>query len=140
LVRWRRLAEVILLSIGRPQFPVSVLWTLSSISCHFRLISDFLCSKNRPEVILGGSGRGRPEMTSPLESLTPTLYKWSFEIFRLSLTVKKLFDIFDLAGVSHRLSKMVGFRGNFYHKITSYQNDPQKAPPWVRSLRLSYEA
>jgi hypothetical protein len=39
-------------------------------------------------------GRGKPEVTSPIDSSTPLLYQWSVDILCLSLSVQKLFNIF----------------------------------------------
>ena len=41
--------------------------------------------------------RPKEKITSPFDSPTPTLYRLSIEIFRLSLTVQKLFGCIDLA-------------------------------------------
>jgi hypothetical protein len=75
-------------------------------------------------VVLGGSGRRRPEATSPFDSLTPILYRLPIDSFCLFLTVEKLFDLFSLAGNSHRDLKSWGFWGitapkNYCSKITS---------------------
>ena len=55
-----------------------------------------------PEVVLAARWRPRAKMTSPFDSptpiLSPILYRLSVGIFRLSLTVQKLFECIDLAG------------------------------------------
>jgi hypothetical protein len=61
----------------RPRFPIS----------GFQYIGGMSISAAR--------GRAGPEMTSPFDSLTPICYRLAVGIFRLSLTVQKLFDFFD---------------------------------------------
>jgi hypothetical protein len=46
-------------------------------------------------MILAAPRRARPEMTSPLDSLTPIWYRLAVGVFRLSVTVQMLFDFFD---------------------------------------------
>ena len=47
---------------------------------------------NEPEVVLAARWLPKEKITSPFDSPTPTLYRHSVEIFRLSLTVQKLFE------------------------------------------------
>ena len=51
-----------------------------------------------PEVVLAARWRPKEKISSPFDSLTPTLYRHFAEIFRLSLTVQKLFECIYLAG------------------------------------------
>ena len=57
-------------------------------------------------------GRPTPELISPFDSVTPSQYRYSFGIFRLSLTVHKLFVVLYLAGNSHSGPK-ISFFGDF---------------------------
>jgi hypothetical protein len=66
-------------------------------------------------------------MTSPFDSPTPILYRLSVEIFRLSLTVQKLFACIDLGGnIWHPGSKIWGFRGIFAPKYNFVSTRPPK--------------
>ena len=64
-----------------------------------------------PEVVLVARWRPKAEMTSPFDSLTPILYRTSVEIFRLSLTVQKLFECISLAGNLAFRFQNLGFTG-----------------------------
>ena len=66
-----------------------------------------------PEVVLAARWRPKAEMASPFDSPTPTLYRASVEIFRLSLTVQKLFECIDLAGNLASRFQNLGFSGGF---------------------------
>jgi hypothetical protein len=68
--------------------------------CFTRLsaaVSEFLrlllFSRFRPEVVSGARGRGKMEVTSQFDSSTPFLYQWSVDIFCLSHSVQRLFNI-----------------------------------------------
>ena len=66
-----------------------------------------------PEVVVAARWRPKPKMTAPFDSPTPTLYRHSVDIFRLSLTVQKLFECIDLAGnLASRLQNLE-FSGGF---------------------------
>jgi hypothetical protein len=66
-----------------------------------------------PEVVLAARWRPKERMTSPFESPTPIFYRLSIQIFRLSLTVQKLFGCIDLAGnLASRLQNL-GVSGGF---------------------------
>lgn len=60
---------------------------------------------------MAARGRGTPEMTSPFDLSWSLLYRWSVDIFCLSLSVEKLFNIFHLAGKSPLGAKFWGFLG-----------------------------
>ena len=66
-----------------------------------------------PEVVLVARWRPEPKMTSPFDSPTPILYRLSAEIFRLSLTVQKLFECIYLAGNLASRFQNLGFSGGF---------------------------
>jgi hypothetical protein len=40
----------------------------------FEFLRVLLFARFRPEVVSGASGRGKPEVTSPVDSSTPLLY------------------------------------------------------------------
>ena len=69
-----------------------------SISKTSQVIRDFYILKVGPEVVLAAWWRPKAEMMSPFDSPVPILYRASVDIFRLSLTVQKLFKYIDLAG------------------------------------------
>ena len=85
----------------------------SSISIVSQVIRDFYSLKIGPEVVLAARWRPTPKMTSPFDSPTPILYRLSVEIFRLSLTVQKLFECIDLAGNLASRFQNLGFSGGF---------------------------
>ena len=91
----------------------------SSVSDLSQVIRDFDTFKIGPEVVLAARWRPKEKIQSPFDSPPPTLYRLSVDIFRLSLTVQKLFECVDLI---------------------SYQRDPQKALPYSKPRRLSYRA
>ena len=66
-----------------------------------------------PGVVLGARWRPKPKMTSPFDAPTPILYRLSVEIFRLSLTVQKLFESIYLAGNLASWFQNLGFSGGF---------------------------
>jgi hypothetical protein len=55
--------------------------------------------------------RDRPEMTSSFDSSALLLYKWSVDMFHLSLSVQKLFNILVLAS-KRPLGKILGDLGD----------------------------
>jgi hypothetical protein len=61
------------------------------------LLAHFLLPKMAERRFLPLGGRARPEVTSPIDSLTPIWYKVGFGILRLSLIDQKLFDFFIFA-------------------------------------------
>ena len=75
------------------------LWSVSLISM----------GRNVGILILTDRGRCRPEMTAPFDSLMPSFYMCSVGIFRLSLTVQKLFHVFNLSVKPHTGPKLWGF-------------------------------
>ena len=66
-----------------------------------------------PEVDLAARWHPKEKITSPFDSPIPTLYRHSVEIFRLSLTVQKLFEGIDLAGNLAFRFQNLGFSGGF---------------------------
>ena len=60
--------------------------------------------------------RPKPKMTLPFDSPTPILYRLCVEIFRLSLTVQKLFECIDLAGNLASRFQNLGFSGGLTPK------------------------
>ena len=85
--------------------------------------------------------RSKAKMMSPFDSPILILYRLSVEIFRLSLTVQKLFDCIDLAGNLASRSQNLGFSGGFWPlNVISYQRDLQKALPYSKLRRLTYGA
>ena len=83
-------------------------WSISNLS---QVIRDFYTFKIGPEVVLGARWRSKQKMTSPFDSATLILYRWSVKIFRLSLTVQKLFKFIDLAGNLASWFQNLGFSG-----------------------------
>ena len=81
--------------------------------------------------------RPKAKMTSPFDSPTPILYRASVEIFRISLTLQKLFECIDLAGNLAIGSQNLGF---LPRNVTAYQRDPRKALPFIKPRRLSHRA
>jgi hypothetical protein len=83
---------------------------------HFDLslvIRDFHSFKIGPEVVLAARWRTKAKMTSPFDSPTPILCRLSVEIFRLCVTVQKLFVCIYLAvNLASRFRKL-GFPGGF---------------------------
>ena len=79
--------------------------------------------------------RPKPKMALPLDS--PILYMLSVEIFRLSLTVQKLFECIDLAGNLASRFQNLGFSGLLTPKCNF---DPQKALPYSKPRHLSHRA
>ena len=51
-----------------------------------------------PEVVVAARWRPNATMTSPFDSPTPLLYKWSVGMFGVFLTVLKLCKCIDLEG------------------------------------------
>ena len=68
----------------------------------------------------------KAEMTSSFDYLTPILYRLSFEIFRLSLTVQKLFECIDLAGNLASRFQNLGFSGILAPKCNFVSMRPPK--------------
>jgi hypothetical protein len=62
-------------------------------------------------MVLASRGRGRPEKTSQVESATRFLYNWSVDMFCLSLSVQKLFDIVENFGLKCPLGRPTNSRG-----------------------------
>ena len=85
----------------------------SSISDLSQVIRDFYTLKIGPEAVLAARWRPKEKITSPFDSPTPTLYRLSVEIFRLSLTVQKLFECIDLAGNLALRFQNLGVSGGF---------------------------
>ena len=79
-----------------------------------------------PEVVLTARWRPKPKMTSPFDSPTPTLYRHSVDIFRLSLTVQKLFECIDLAGNLASRFQNLGFSGVLTPKCNFVSTRPPK--------------
>ena len=61
---------------------------------------------------MAARGRGTPEMTSPFDLSWSLLYRWSVDIFCLSLSFEKLFNDFHLAGKCPLEAKFWGFLGS----------------------------
>ena len=61
------------------------------------------------------TARWRPKikMTLPFDSPSPILYRWSVEIFRLSLTDQKLFEFIDFGWKFGILVPKFGIFGGF---------------------------
>ena len=89
----------------------------SSVSKLSQVIRDFYVVKIGPEVVLAARWRPKAKMTSPFDSPTPILYRLSVEIFRLSLTVQKLFMCVYLAGNLASRFRNLGFWGDFDLKM-----------------------
>ena len=85
----------------------------ASISNLSQVIRDFYIFKIGPEVVLAARWRPKHKMTLPFDSPTPILYRPSVEIFRLSLTVQKLFECIDLAGNLASRFQNLGFLRGF---------------------------
>jgi hypothetical protein len=84
----------------------------SSVSNLSQVIREFYRFKIGPEIVLAARWRRKAKMTSPFDSPTPILYRLSVEIFRLCLTVQKLFVYIYLAGSNwHPGCKIWGFLG-----------------------------
>ena len=81
----------------------------SSICNLSQIIRDLYSFKIGSEVVLAARWRPKEKITFPFDSSTPTLYRLSVEIFRLSLTVQKLFECIYLASGFQNL----GFSGGF---------------------------
>jgi hypothetical protein len=82
-----------------------------------QVIRDFHSFKFGPEVVLAARWRPSAKMTSPFESPTPILYRVSVEVFRLSLTVQKLFVCIYLAGNLVSGFRNLGFLEDFDIKM-----------------------
>jgi hypothetical protein len=63
------------------------------ICCRLRVSAGFVVFRFRPEVVSRTRGRGKPEVTSPFDSSTSLLYKWSVD--RIRLQIKVVFCIGD---------------------------------------------
>lgn len=70
-------------------------------------------------------------MTSPIDSLIPTLHRSAVGIFHLSLTVHKIF-FFVLARFFHRGQTLLVFWGNQPSKHLFPTITPLKTPPYTR--------
>ena len=79
--------------------------TYPLFSTVFKLQACFQWAAMAEMLISAARGRSRPEMTIPFDSLTPSFYISSVQMFRLCLTVQKLFHVFNIAGISHRGTK-----------------------------------
>jgi hypothetical protein len=108
----------------------------SSICNLLHVINDCYTFKIGPEVVLAARWRPTAEITSPFDSSTLILYWPSVKIFRLSLTIQKLFQCIDSAGNLAFRFQIWGL-GAFARSVISYQRDPQKAPPFSQPRRLS---
>ena len=73
----------------------------------------FTVLKSNREVVLAARWRPKAKMMSQFDSPTQILYRLSVEIFRLSLTVQKLFESIDLAGNLASRFQNLGFSGGF---------------------------
>ena len=100
-------------SIARHRFAISVTLTFFVYLNRFTSYLRFYSLKIGPEVVLAARWRRKEKITSPFDSPTPTLYRLSVEIFRLSLTVQKLFDCIYLAGNLAFRFQNLGLSGDF---------------------------
>jgi hypothetical protein len=85
----------------------------------------FYCFTTEPEVVLAARRRPSADMTLPFESQTPIMFRRSIEIFRLSLTVQKLFACIDFAGYLASQFQKFGFWGFRPPNVIPYQCDHQ---------------
>jgi hypothetical protein len=95
----------------------------------------------RPEVVLAAGWCHRRIMMSPIDSAESVFYRWSVDVFRLSCTVKKLFDIFDCAS---KFGYKFAFETNFC-KFDPYSDPISQFLPlhsvYFAEMRiLSYQA
>jgi hypothetical protein len=85
----------------------------SSISNLSQVINVFYSFKIGPEVVLAARWRRKAKMTSLFDSPTSILFRLSVDIFRLSLTVQKLFVCISLAVNLASRFQNLGFSGGF---------------------------
>jgi hypothetical protein len=89
----------------------------SSISNLSQVIRDFYRVKIGPEVVLAARWRPKAKMMSPFDSPTPILPRLSVKMFRLSLTVQKLFVCICLSGNLASRFRNLGFSRGFDPKM-----------------------
>lgn len=85
-------------------------------------------------------GYSRPIVMWLIDSLTAILNRSVAEKFRLSLTVRKLFDLLVLAGYTVQGHKFQGIQGIIASKHFSWQFDSRKASSYIRPRHLSHQS
>jgi hypothetical protein len=120
-------------------FFVSLCFTrLSDAVSEFLRVLSFL--RFRPAVVSGDSGRGKPKVTSPFDSLSPLFISCLLTSFVCRFPFKSYSTFSFRLEIPIGAEILAGFWNSRPLNVCIRQRDPEKARPCVKPCRLSHHA